>query len=421
MRNGSPQRLYLLSVYIASLKYYEKLLPRLREHYDVRFLIIRPNDERRRGMLSYCQAHDLLVEVIDAGLARGRVRIPFLSALIKRHAHQRALRKLFRAAPGAKLIGVKAISGFEPVYREANYRGIETIVLQSALTPPSNFYRQDARHARPDLLHRLYYRALAPLFFVADVLTNGWLYPLTSAHPKKVGVIGPEGVSIYQARFGFDPATITVVGNAEYQRVSELKTRVDTDHSYRDALLQKYALDPRKQRVLIFSVWFEHHGAVRPAHLYTSEETKRQVEHYRRMIEIVRDVCPEEAYEVLFKLHPAEKNIYESYGAYGVRFFGDEAISEELLVLSDLYIADPCTSANYMVVASGVPALFDNTEALPALNKCALFYPINRIVQSFDELAEAMRAFKEGRLDQGYDSGAIDRRSIDRIVEFIGT
>ena len=123
---------------------------------------------------------------------------------------------------------------------------------------------------------------------------------------------------------------------------------------------------------------------------------------------------------MLFKLHPAEKNIYESYNSLGVFFFGDESVPEELLVLSDLYIADPCTSANYMVIASGVPALFVNAEALPALNKCTLFYPIKRIIQNWEELDKALLAFKRGTLDAGYDDSAIDKHSIDRIAEFIG-
>jgi len=420
-RNTPKQRLYLLPVYVGSLKYYEKLLPYLRGRYDVRFLIVRPDDERRRGMLSYCEARGLSYEVLDAGLGKRGLRLPFVSAVWKRLMHQAACRAIFEDASNIKLVGVKAISTFEMIFREANRRGVDTIVLQSALTPPPNFYRKDAGRDTVQLLYRAYHVLLKAIFFISDLLTQGWPYVCTSAHPKKVGVIDPGSVRIFHERFGFDTATMTVVGNADYQRVSELREKVQNDAAFRNALLKKYQLDPVKKRILILSVWFEHHGAVRPAHLYKPAEIDRQVEHYQRVIEIVRSVCSEEAYEVLFKLHPAEKNIYESYRRYGVRYFGDEAVSEELLCLSDLYIADPCTSANYMVVASGIPALFDNTEALPELNKCAIFYPMTRIIQNGDELREAVRAFKEGKLDRGYDQSAIDRRSIDRIVQFIGS
>lgn len=414
------KRLYLLPVYIGSLKYYEKLLPYLLERYDTRFLIIRPDDERRRGMLLYCKARGLSVEILDAGLSRGGLRIPFASAIVKRIVHQRACRALFNRAPNAKMVAVKAIAGFEPIFREANHCGVDTIVLQSALTPPPDFYRKDIAFARPSLPYRVYFTVLSSLFFISDMLVHGWSYHLVSTHPKRVGVIGPEGISIFQTRFGFDPDTITVVGNAEYQRVSELKAHIVRDSSYRQTLLQKYGLDPKKKKILIMSVWYEHHGAVRPAHMYSEEDTKTQIVYYEHIIQAIRRVCPEQNYDVLFKLHPAEKNIYESYRQFGVLFFGDESIPEELLVLSDLYIADPCTSANYMVIASGVPALFVNAEMLPALNKCTLFYPIKRIIKNWEELDKALFAFKKGTLDAGYDESAINKHSIDRVMEFIG-
>lgn len=412
--------LYLLPVYIGSLKYYEKLLPYLNDRHDVRFLILRPDDIRRRGMLSYCEARGLNFEILDAGLSRGSVRMPFVSAIIKRVAHQKACRKLFNNAPKAKLVAVKATAGFKILFREANRRGIETIVLQSALTPPPNFYRPDVLHARPDFLHSVYYRLLSVVFFIADVLANRFKYPFISANPKKVGVIGPEGIKIFQTRFGFDPSTITVVGNAEFQRVAELREKALRDNAYRESLLKKYGLNQNKKKILIMSVWYEHHGAVRPAHLYSKEEIERQVEHYKRIIEIIRSVCNADEYEILFKLHPSEKNIYESYASMSVLFFGDDSISEELLVLSDLYVADPCTSANYMVVASGIPAIFDNTEAIPALNKCSIFYPITRITTTLHEFKEMMEAFKNNELELGYDPSVVNKRSIDQIVEFIG-
>lgn len=419
-KDVKKQLLYLLPVYVGSLKYYEKLLPRLRETYEVQFLIIRPDDERRRGMLSYCSVRGLPFMVLDAGLGNSGPRIPLISATRKHLAHQAACRTLFDTTPNAKLVAVKAIAGFKPIFREANHRGIETIVLQSALVPPPNFYRKDADSFKISFTYRFYYSILNTLFFVSDTLMNGWSYRFVSTRPKKVGVIGKEGVEIFHTRFGFDPSTITVVGNAEYQRVSELKTRVIEDSLYRQTLLQKYGLDPKKKRILIMSVWYEHHGAVRPAHMYSDGDTKTQIAYYERIIQAIRRVCSEQDYDVLFKLHPAEKNIYESYRQFGALFFGDESISEELLVLSDLYIADPCTSANYMVVASGVPALFVNAEALPALNKCTLFYPMKRIIKNWEELDKALLAFKKGTLDAGYDESAIDKHSIDRIMEFIG-
>ena len=413
------KRLYLLPTYISSLKYYEKLLPRLNERYDVCFLIIRPDDQLRRGMLGYCEARDLPYIVLDAGLTKGGRRIPFMSALMRRRSHQRACHALFQSSPSATLVAMKAVGGFVPAFKEANRLGFNTIVLQTSLTPPPDFYRPEPRVSARELVYRAYYALLSIASLISDILSQGWSFMRTSAHPKRVGVIGPEGVSIFHKRFGFDPAAITVVGTADYQRISELSGRVREDRLLRDALLVRYGLEPAKKRILIMSVWFAHHGAARHSHLYSPAEVERQITHYRRLIEAIREHCSIEEYDILFKLHPAEENRYEGYTAYGVKFFGDEALSEELLALSDLYIADPCTSANYMVVASGVPAIFDNTEGLPQLNKCQIFYPMRRITQNFNEFRNALNSFKEGTLDLGYDESAVDRRSIDKIVSFI--
>ena len=420
MNSSAKPALFLLPVYVGSLKYYEKLLPHLQSKYEPTFLIIRPDDDRRRGMLSYCRDRSLPFLVVDPG-GESDFRVPFVSAVVKRIAHQKACKAIFKNAPKAKLVAVKAIAGFEPIFKEANRQGLETIVIQSALIPPPNFYRKDAGDTMPVFFYRVYHFFLSLVFAVSDLLTQGWSYIAASTHPRKVGVIGPEGIRIFKERYGFDPKTMTVVGTAEYERVSELKMRVREDEEFRDGLIRKYGLDHNKKRILILSVWFAHHGAVRPAQYYSTKEKERQITHYRRLIASVRAVCPAESYEVLFKLHPSEQNIYTSYETLDVRIFGDESISEELLVLSDLYIADPCTSANYMVVASGVPAIFDNTETLPALNKCALFYPITKIVQNIGEFQEAVDAFAKGGLSRGYDDTDIDCKSIERIARFIAS
>lgn len=416
MSSSDRRPLFLLPVYIGSFKYYEKLLPQLSERYDVRFLIVRGDDARRRGMLEYAHARGLSCAVIDAGLESGGLRFPFVSALIKHIRHVRACRKFAKTAQKGILVAVKAIAGFEPLFREANRYGLTTIVLQSALVPPRNFYAPDPPLLKIPILHRVYFFTLSILFTIADLIEGA--NPFVSSRPKKVGVIGPEGVRIFQDRFGLDPSTMTVVGTAEYQRISELRERV-SDPEYRNSLLRKYSLSPGKRNILLLSSWYEHYVAVKPAH--TEAEERDQVEYFERIIRAIRNVCGEDEARILFKMHPAEKNIYESFRRYGVHIYGDEALPEELLVLSHVYIADPCTSANYMVLASGIPAIFLNITPLKNLNKCTLFFPMERIITEWDSLHEALLQFKEGSLSLGYRTDSVDKYSIERIVSFISS
>lgn len=410
--------LYLLPVYIGSLKYYEKLLPRLSQQFAVRFLVVRGADARRQGMLSYCAARGLPVVCINDGLDPARsLRIPFITALLKRCAHQRACRTFIRAAgTNAKVVAVKAIAGFEPLFREANLQGVETIVLQSALTPPAGFYASSLQKARPRFLVALYCTLLKGVFFVSDLVTRGPAYLREPSSPKKVGVIGREGVDIFHDRFGFAKERITVVGTAEFERVSELSRRTQSDRVFREGLLGRYGLDTRKN-ILVLSSWYEHYVAVKTEH--SPEDVETQIRYFSKVMETIRKVFPVHEANILFKLHPAEDDIYPPLDRFGIHRFGDAALPEELLVLSDLYIADPCTSANYMVVASGVPALFINMTPLTALNKCTLFFPITRIVSNWGEFETCLQQAREGNLPPGYDASSVDRNSIERIVSFI--
>jgi len=411
------ERLYLLPVYIGSFKYYEKIVPALNEKYDVRFLIIRPDDDRRRGMIGYAQERGLSFDILDVGLTDAGRRLPFWSPLSKHFQHMQACRRFLRRTQAKKLISVKAISTFSTIFREANALGVETIVLQSALVPPQGFYSdyQKSKKYSP-VAQRIYFFLIEFLRSALAILFRGPQYYFVSSRPQKVGVIGEEGRNIFHNRFGFDISTIEVVGSAEFQQVSELCDEIKNKPEKREQLLRKYSLDERKKKILILSSWYENYAQVKSAH--TVEEDREQVSYFQKIVETIRSVCEEDV-EILFKLHPAERNIYESYRAFGVKLYADEASSEELVVLSDLYIADPCTSANYMVIASKVPAIFFNATPLKALNKCTLFFPINRVEDSFEGLFSRLVQFKEGTLPLGYTSEDLDLKSIDRIVRFI--
>lgn len=132
-----------------------------------------------------------------------------------------------------------------------------------------------------------------------------------------------------------------------------------------------------------------------------------------------RVFSPDDA-EIIFKMHPSEPNIYAEYEKQGVRIHGDEALPEELVAISDLYIADPATSANYMVIASGKPAIFVNATDLPTLNRAAKFYGVTHVATSIDEFSRMVEQFKSGTLPSTYRFHE-EPESLTRIASLITT
>ncbi|OGH69540.1 MAG: hypothetical protein A3C90_00275 [Candidatus Magasanikbacteria bacterium RIFCSPHIGHO2_02_FULL_51_14] len=405
-------KIFFIPTYIGPLKHYERLIPYLKEKYDVGFLIVWPDGHRRQEAIEYCKEKKYECHVIDRGIGRDRrLRLPFITPIQKRREHILACRNFLETVKPAKIISHKAWSPYETIFKEANSKGVETIVLQwssdAGLLP-----RDGYRHT---LAKRLYLFLLEALFRIFDVFYAEPRYRSTPAVPKKIGVLYEDKAREYREK-GYDPRTVHTVGSIDIQLAHELKQKIDSDNFLKTALLKKYGLSQEKLRIVVIL----HRFYLDPIPYAMTIEEHRN--HYDQMFRILRDVFPAEEADIMLKLHPTENamtDIYEPYKKLGVQVLYGSAKTDELVCLSDLYIGEPASSVNYMAVGCGVPALFVNFSKARFLNEKIRYFSIQHVVGDANEFQEMLRAFRRGALEKQHDASALNFRSLDQTISLI--
>jgi len=186
---------------------------------------------------------------------------------------------------------------------------------------------------------------------------------------------------------------------------------------FKKELLRKYELSPHKLKILLIVCRYFPHK--KDDYGMTPEE---HIAHYFNIFKVIRSVFNVSEADLLLKLHPAEENVYESYKRqFGVKIYGDITRTEELVCLSDLYIASPSTNVNYMALGSSVPAIFMNfSTSVKSPNECLEVFSIKSTANDTEEFVRKLRQFKNGGLPKQYDNNRIDLKSLDNIVRFIG-
>ena len=394
--------LYFVPVYIASMKYYAKLFSYLSNNYDVRFLIVRGKNERRSQMEKFCKENNYNYDLIEDGLNDTKIRIPFFTVLNKRRRYIKAVRAFLKKERPIKIILTKNLVPFNTIIDESNKLEIETIVLQTSFIPANNLF--SGRAIKPFFIKRAYYHLTDFIFNTSNL----------SGKPKKVGVIDENAAEGFNIRFGFDLNTIQIVGMADFQVVHNIKEKIVLDKIFKNNLKSKYNLNQNKRNIIIIAQ--SHH--LKKGTKLTEEE---QILRYRNIINMIRKVFAKDDTDILLKLHPSDKkDIYKSYEELGVKIFADESDTDELLCISDLCITDAWTTTNYMVLASGVSAIFINLFLSDDFSKVAKkYYKVKDVVVNEDMFLDKLTQFKNNKLENQYDNSHIDLKSIDKIIEFI--
>lgn len=408
-------RLYITPRYIAPLKYFEKLVPRLSGHFEISFLLLED-----KGMRAYLKERDL--PVVETLLETEGRRIPFFSHI---RGHQRLLANaeaLFEDAPPAVLLTEPSISQpMRAVFALAQKRGIPVRALQWC--QQSKAYK-DVRLSLKNRVRQIrgrhgslvfgipreaYFSLLALMF---RLLTSFGVLRAhyEDRHVGELGVIDSFGGEYYVSE-GWKREQIKTVGFYDWSIIADLKRRVKDDASFRSSLETRYALRAGRKRVLVLSTIFY------AGHATLCMTRKEQVEYFARICADIRDAFADA--DILFKLHPRDEEIYEPLERMGVRLLRTEANVEELIALSDLYVAHPLTAANFAVIASGTPALFVNFTPLSHLNLGAELYGLSRIITDREEFRAGLREAAAGRLPLFYDASRADPSSLPKIIAFV--
>lgn len=411
-------KIYFIPAYLGPLKHYARLIPYLKDKYDVGFLLMDRGNARFRESAAYCQEKKYPYYVIREGVYREhKIRLPFITTLIERRDHIKECRIFLETVRPAKIIAHKAWHPHDAVFREANLRGIETIVLQwssdAGLIPPN-----DEQKTKRSVLQKLYFYLVKIFFEIVDLFSKNIQYRSKPAIPKKIGVFY-EDKARYYLESGHDPRSVRIVGSIDLQLVSELKRSIESSPALKNELLKKYDLSPNKLKIIVILYRF---------YLIGDERFKmtipEHVAHHYALFKTIREVFTEAEAEVILKIHPTESPmpyIYESYKPLGVKLCGADAKTDELVCLSDLYISDPTSSVNYMALGCGLPAIFVNFSTVQFLNDRMKYFYINQVVSDYADFRNQLRAFKSGSLVKAYRLPANSLESLDNTIALINS
>ena len=167
-------------------------------------------------------------------------------------------------------------------------------------------------------------------------------------------------------------------------------------------------------RIIVISTCF-HHKDIRAM---TENE---QAEYYYKIFKTIREVFSPKEAEIVFKLHPSEPDIYRhSREDFDVVVVAENAKAEEVVALSDLYIAHPMTTVNNMPRALGMSAIFINFSGLDFITESAAFYNIKHVALNHSDFKWVLEEYKRDTLPLQYNNSGIEREGIERTVEFVG-
>ncbi|OHA26146.1 MAG: hypothetical protein A3D52_00485 [Candidatus Taylorbacteria bacterium RIFCSPHIGHO2_02_FULL_44_36] len=416
-------KLIFVPHYIGSLLYFEKLLPFLVSRYEVRFLILFIHQGTYREMLDYCRqrnlAYDFLTPPKSADNSK-KTNFPVFSLIRDLILYKKQIRVLLNDKQIKEIISVND-GGIYVGYlmTEANKRGIDTAVLQWALA-----YADEEQRKMPKKIvvfwRSVLYCLAKPVYIffkkLAVLLILG-IYQnksvLGGGTAKRFGVINQQAFEFFKKQ-GVPEEKMTVVGYLDFHLAE--KTKKDFDDNKQTFLKKalEYNINLSKKNIIVFSSPFY----IKDIKIITAEE---QVRYYKKLIEKIREICPLEKYDILFKIHPIEDlNTYKSLENIGIKIFDKNADNHALIYLSDLYIADS-TTTNFIPITMGKKAIFINFYKLLLVESSKYCFGIKKFATDEKEFNRLLKLYHDRRLPVQYekDEEIITPDSLTKIIEWI--
>lgn len=414
LRNVCMKTIYFLPRYIGALKYYEQLFPALRTAgFTPAFLLF---DDL--GMVAYCRSRALLVDTTFI-MRSARFHMPFVTPVRRDLARLNRMDSFLAEKKPHALVCEPAVPQLtRALYKTAHACGVRTLALQWASHSDAAIHMQRTVRSRilalrdHGIILSIYLFVLKGVFYCSNLFLGRKMLIQTELHVDALGVVD-EAAKEYFIQHGWRGADIQVVGLADFTLIREKSQRIATDPAARALLEKKYQLTPGKKRILVLSTPF-YTGA---RAVYLNRAGQR--EYFDKIFKNIRTVFGVKEADIIFKLHPREQNIYGDLSDMGVHVCHNEADLAELIALADLYIAHPGSGANFVVRASGKPALFINFTPLLYMDAGKELYQLRSIVKTHEDFRAQLAAYKAGILPLQYDASDVDPASLQKIVDFI--
>ncbi|TSC67865.1 MAG: hypothetical protein CEO19_12 [Parcubacteria group bacterium Gr01-1014_73] len=417
----SKPLLFLVPHYMGSFKYFEKLLPFITERYEVKFLIIFGRKSYGK-MLEHARANRQQFYAIEPPPPVSWLKfIPFYITIRNYRHYATSIKKLLEKTRPAKIIATND-QGFYMgcLMEQANRRGIDTMVLQWALTYPGQRILPKKKMA---LWRKILYRLGKPIYVkIRNLLLKvvlgqkeNWSKGMIGGgRAKRFGVINEQAREFF-IKNGIPKEKMAVVGYLDFYLSEQMKNRLANNKIERQRLAEKHHVDLSKRNIIFYSTPFNR----KDIQILTNEEQYRLTE---SVIKIIREVCPPEEFDILFKLHPSEDiSQYQKLNHYGIKFMGPIADNNELVGLSELYLAGVSTT-NFIPLAMNKDAIFLNLGNLPQIESAKPFFGIKKFITDQKKFRELLSEFKDGNLEKQYGSveKIITADSLAKIISWIG-
>ncbi len=409
------QKIFFVINYIGPLKYYEKLFPYLEREYDLGFLFLCPNIKYLPIMEDYCKKKGYTYCVIES--KRDSFSIPIYSPLQKASIFVKNCRKFLYDERPKKIVSMHNYKFFFSLalFYEANKLNIETIVLQWGFNPLGNKgIRQSAKNIKPikvSLLSKIYFYIVNTVGRFIGIYKEELSMGSEMSSAKKVGVIDCFSKDSY-INLGYKKNSISIVGHADSQLVVELRKKLDSSKEFKQNLLNKYNIREGKKNILMASTMLNRKD------IRILDDFGQDL-YYNAVFKTLRDILPASEYNILFKLHPSEQDIYNISRSNDIMILDDSAEIIDLMSIADLYIAHPNTTVNYMSLALKVPSIFINFSGYVFFDLVKDFYGIKQVVKDHDVLKRLLDDYKNNKLEPQFNKSEVVVDSVDRIVNFI--
>lgn len=414
----SKKKIYIAIVHLGALRYFEKLVPRLSEAYEVVFLftpkaLSKNTGEEFAALRAYATQGGYATKQIGAlPPERG---LPFFSVLASWRTYQKEVKTLLSSGDIACVLGDEDTNFYNNcLFHEANKRGIATVALQWSLI---NAYELNTAHRE----HLKSFHRLSPLqkLYAWTLRRASNLLGMSRMGSPVVGCgtatrFGVLNQPVFEllSQHGVPREKMRIVGSVAWTLAKEKNEKLKQPSAHTE-ISQKYGIDPSKKIILIFTTPYDIPGVME---ILTQEE---QQEYYRAIIRAIQKHIPPQEATIVLKIHHRESlAMYQPLIGPGVAVLDKIANNEEVVALSDIYIADGST-ANFIPMAMGKDALFIHFLNIPIMLNTREFLGIKKFITSMDEFSEHIRMWKTGTMPAQYAPGSVDTNAREKILDFI--
>ena len=403
--------------YIGSLKYFEKLIPYLEHKYDVGFLFL-PKVKKiyLPEMINYCLKNNYKYYLIERySPNKFLTKIPIYRTLAMLFCYKKQVKELLKDSRIKKFISsLDTNFYFHYLFDEANKVGIDTMVLQWAITTKFVIDKH-IKQNNPSLRQKLtgillkYITGLNPK--KENFIGNG--------NSKKFGVINKQAYDLFK-NAGVNEKKLSIVNYLDFYFARKTYRELDSDPQKKEKLMQRYNINPEKKNIIIYSTPFNTKDYARNTEFALSDNA--QLAYYQDLIRMIRNDFNTDEADILFKIHPAEDiNLYKPLEQQNVKLYGKDTVNEEIITVADLYIAHHSTT-NFIPILTGKDAIFINFIGDKSIDFLKKHFGIKKFVSDKKEFQKLIADFKNNRLEKQYEltEEIYVPDSLNKIINWIG-